>query len=61
MNGRLPVREHLRPRPRALAVPIALKMQLLPNGERDPHGWRWAPVNGMPAELAEMILVAGEA
>ena len=60
MNGRLPVREHLLPRPPALALPIAIKMERLPRARRDPHGWRWAPVGQMPAELAELIEVEGE-
>lgn len=58
---RLPVRPHLRLRPPAPALPIALEWARLPDDERDPHGWRWEPTDGWPAEMVESLPVAGQA
>lgn len=58
---RLPVRPHLRPKPRKLASPIVLEWIKLPGGERDPHGWRWEPNISWPAEMVEASPVWGQA
>ena len=58
---RLPVRPRLRPKPPKLQLPIALEWEKLPGAERDPHGWRWEPNIGWPAEMVEALPTWGQA